>query len=332
MKASYFIKSLCLLVLSSLWMACEKEETMTGIAVDKESLSLLLGDNAQITVQPIPAGIDVDTRTYEWSSDNEAVATVTPFGIVRTVEEGTCNITVKKGSFSQTIPVTVIDLIQVPDKKGQWKFDDAANLTAATIGNRLDFAKGAGNSWECPTQDVSGFEAIAGPNGDNKAVRVKKEYSFRVTHGLSAPAGYPVVPEYTLMFDFRIPETGKWYAFFQTDPANADGDAEVFIRPAGTIGVGTTGYSQAVVTPNVWHRFVVSGKYGEWYNYYLDGEPIHKASTDEQRFGLDLTYLLLFADNDGDDADIDVAEVALWIEPLDDAQVKKLERTESKIR
>jgi hypothetical protein len=330
MKAKYFIKSFCIIAVSILWTACEKEESMTGITVDKESLSLLLGNNGQITVNPIPAGIDVDTRTYEWSSDNEAIATVTRFGVVHTVEEGTCNITVKQGSYSKTVAVTVVDPIVIPQKKAHWKFEDAANLTAATIGKNLEFAKGSGATWECPTTDLAGFEAIAGPKSDNKAVRVKKGYSFRVTHELSAPAGYPVVPEYTLMFDFKIPETGKWYTFFQTDPTNV-GDGEVFINTGGHIGVGATGYS-GDVTANVWHRVVVSGKYGEWYNYYLDGESILKASTTDERFGLHLAYLLLFADNDGDDADIDIAEVALWAEPLDDTQVKKLERTETKLR
>jgi hypothetical protein len=337
MKTNYYIKAVCLLTITFLWAACEKEDSMTGITVDKESLSLLLGSNAQITVNPIPAGIDVDTRTYEWSSDNEAIATVTPFGVVHSVEEGACNITVRHGSFSQTVPVTITDPIVVPSKKAHWKFDDAANLTAATIGNALEYAKGTGAGFECPTADITGFTAIAGPKSDNKAVRINMRYSFRARHGIPAPTdGASIITEYTLMFDFQLPVIGVYYTFFQTDPGNA-GDGDCFVRPAGTIGVGSTGYTEnpVVTTANVWHRLVVSVKLGApSYNYYLDGEPIRKVSTplDPTRFGLDLTYLLFFADDSDEDNDIDISEIAIWNEALDDDQIKKLERTESKLR
>jgi hypothetical protein len=324
---------LALLAAASLLTACEKEQTMSDITVDRESLELVLGNHGQITVNPVPAGVSVDTRTFEWSSDNEAVATVTPFGVVRSVEEGTCNVTVKHGSFAKTVPVKVTDPVQVPAKKGHWRFDDASNLLAAATGTALNYGKGAGAAFDCPTTDLSGFTAIAGPAADNKAVRVKKGYFFRAAHGLSVPEGYPVVPEYTLMIDFKIPELNFWYTFFQTAPKNDDGDAEVFINKSGAIGVGSTGYSETKVTPGEWHRLVVSAKYNDWFDYYLDGTRIHRGGAmNDPRFGLDAAALLFFADNDGDDADIDVAEIALWNQPLDEAQVKKLQRTESKIR
>jgi hypothetical protein len=330
MKINNYIKIACMLALAFLWTACEKEMTMTDITVDKESISALLGDNVQITVNPVPADASIDAREYEWSSDNEAIATVTRFGIVHSVEEGTCNITVKHGSFSKSVSVTITDPVVLPAKKGHWKFE-GADLKTATIGQALVYGKGSGAGIDIPTADASGFTSINGPKTENKAVRVKKGYFFRAAHGLTAPQDYPVVPEYTLMFDFRIPATGSWYTFFQTDVTNSS-DGEVFIRPAGNIGVGSTGYSDATVSPNEWHRFVVSGKYGEWYNYYLDGVLIRNAVVTDERFGLDLSYIYLLADNDGDDGDIDVSEIALWQEPLDALQVKKLERTESKLR
>ncbi|MDR1681739.1 MAG: Ig-like domain-containing protein [Prevotellaceae bacterium] len=327
-----YIKTACLLALTVLLAACEKDPSMTDITIDRTSLSLLLGDNAQITVQPVPVDANVDVREFEWSSDNEAIATVTRFGIVHTVEEGTCNITVKHGSFSKSVPVTITDPVVVPAKKGHWKFE-GADLRTATTGQALVYGKGGGAGIEVPTADASGFTSINGPKADNKAVRIAKGYFFRAAHGLTAPQGYPVVPEYTLMFDFRIPATGSWYTFFQTEMTNSS-DGEVFIRPAGNIGVGSTGYSEATVSPNEWHRLVVSGKYGDggWYNYYLDGALVHTAVVADERFGLDLSYIYLLADNDGDDADIDISEIAIWQEPLDALQVKKLERAESKLR
>lgn len=324
------MKTACLPALALLLAACEKEASVTGITVDKESLSLVLGYNEQITVNPVPSNADVDTRTYQWSSDNEAVATVTPFGIVHSVDEGSCNITVQHESYSIVIPVTVIDPVVLPPKKGHWLFDDASDLLLASVGNPLAYGKGSGDALECPTDDRSGFAPVAGPSGTNGAVRIGSGYFFRAAHGLTAP-GLPMIPEYTLMIDFRIPALDAWYTFFQTDLTNGS-DGEVFINKSGSIGVGSTGYSSSTVTAGVWHRFVVSGKYGEWYNYYLDGVLIHSVVTSDERFGLDLSYVLLLADNDGDDAEIDVSEIAIWQEALDDSQVKKIERTNSKLR
>jgi hypothetical protein len=64
----------------------------------------------------------------------------------------------------------------------------------------------------------------------------------------------------------------------------------------------------------------------------LDGALIGTSKQEDTRFGLDFTHLIFFGDNDGDDADIDVSEVAIWSEPLDENQVKKVERKESKLR
>jgi hypothetical protein len=325
MKINHYIKIGCLLAATFLWAACEKEASMTGITVDKESLSLLLGNNAQITVNPIPADIDVDTRTYEWSSDNEAIATVTQFGIVRTTGEGSCNITVRQGSFSQTIPVTVTDPVVVPAKKAQWKFD-GTDPTIATIGQPLVYGKNGEN----PTTDLSGFGAITGPTNDNKAIRVKKGYFFVAQHGITASGGLSYIQDYTFMIDFRIPAKGSWYSFYQTDMANGS-DAEIFINTGGSIGVGATGYSATQVEANVWTRFVITVASGS-INFYLNGGNIHSSGTADERFRLDLQKLIFFGDNDGDDADMDVAEVAIWSEVLDADQVRKLERTESKLR
>jgi hypothetical protein len=325
MKMNNYIKITCLFGMAFLWAACNKEAEMTGITVDKESLSLQLGDHAQITVQPVPENVSVDTRTYEWSSDNEAIATVTRFGIVHTVEEGTCNITVKHGAFSKTVPVTITDPIVVPDKIAHWKFENAADLTEATIGNPLVYGKGAGTGLDMPTTDLSGFTPIDGPKSDNKAVRIAKGYFFGAAHGLTTP-----VTVYTLMIDFKIPAIGSWHTFYQTDQTNGN-DGEVFINTSGAIGVGATGYSDTKVTAGEWHRFVVSCKLGEALNYYLDGALIKTSSTADDRFALAANILLL-GDNDGDDGDIDVSEIAMWQEALDANQVKKLERTESKLR
>lgn len=330
-----------MLVLAVLWTACEEETSMTGIAVDRESLALQLGNNAQITVQPIPADVSVDTRTYQWTSDNEAVAVVTPFGVVRSVEEGTCNITVQHGSFSATIPVTVVDPVQVPAKQAHWTFD-GDNPLEALIGQPLVYGKridGSPRTTDLPTTDLSGFTPVAGPTSGNKAIRVATWYFFGATHNIAPNGGGTQVNEYTILFDFRIPETG-WRCFLQTAPNNDD-DGDLFTNGSGHVGVGSTGYSADAVPAGEWHRLVATVKSGEFINFYLDGSLIHSLDAggksladfpvDGHRFVLG-DKIVLLGDEDGEDGDIEVSEIALWNQALNADQVKKLERTESKLR
>jgi hypothetical protein len=337
MKTTY----LTILASAALWTACEKEASMTGIAVDRESLSLQLGNNAQITVNPIPSDASVDTRTYEWSSDNEAIAIVTPFGIVRSVEEGSCNITVRYGSYSATIPITVIDPVQLPAKKVHWTFDEA-DLHEAAIGQPLVYGKridGSPRTTELPTADLSGFASVAGPTSGNKAVRVSKWFFFGAAHGIAPNGGGSKVNEYTILFDFRIPQTG-WHCFLQTAPNN-DNDGDLFTNGSGKIGVGATGYSANAVPAGEWHRLVASVKSGEFINFYLDGSLIHSLVAGEKniadfpvdghRFVME-DKIVLLGDEDGEDDDIEVSEIAIWSEALSADQVKKLERTENKLR
>lgn len=340
MKANS-IKILWMIACIALCAACEDDASITGIAADRESLSLQLGNNAQITVHPIPADASIDTRTYQWTSDNEAVAVVTPFGVVRSLEEGTCTVTVQHGSFSASIPVTVFDPVQVPAKKAHWTFDSDDPRTALAgqplvYGKRID---GSPRTTELPTADPGGFTPIAGPTNNNKAIRVAQWYFFGATHNLAPNGGGTKVNEYTVLFDFRIPETG-WHCFLQTAPDN-DNDGDLFTNGSGHVGVGATGYSANAVPAGEWHRLVASVKSGEFINFYLDGNLIHSLDAggksladfpvDGHRFVLE-DKIVFLGDEDGEDADIDVSEIALWDQALSADQVRKLERTESKLR
>jgi hypothetical protein len=364
MRTKYLNKIACLLAAFSLFTACENEEPMTGIAVDKESLELILGYSGQITVNPVPADIDVDTRTYEWSSDNEEIATVTPFGVVRTVEEGTCNITVKHGTFSQTIPVTVIDPVQVPAKKASWLFDDASDLLKAEIGqklvygrrwyngtnpnpdggNQVPFDNVTENSTEIPASDVTGFASANGPKTGNGAIRMQPKYFLAAPHGIAPQAGVHdgKVNKWTIMMDIYMPQREgdgvdwRWHALLQTDLANSN-DAEVWVRGNnGALGVGTSGYSDASkgLKEKTWYRVVVSANCGASYKIYINGEMVLDASNkgNDARFALDPAGVFFFIEDNRYNigADIICSGLAMWDVALDDQQVKKLERLENK--
>ncbi|MDP1676040.1 MAG: T9SS type A sorting domain-containing protein [Bacteroidota bacterium] len=211
---------------------------------------------------------------------------------------------------------------------GRWTFDNSGNLEAASTGNNLNLAGINGGNLNDPA--VGTQTAISGPSGGNGAVTIGIGSQYIVTHGIGANGGGLTTNEYTLAFDFRVPALGAWYTFFQTNQTNSN-DAEFFIKPTGEIGQGNPGYtSLPVVVAGTWHRLIVSIDLGNFFRYYLDGTLIKEGTSQgiDGQFALDPTFIL-FGDNDGDDASIDIAEVAMWDYPLTGAEALAFGAVES---
>jgi len=193
---------------------------------------------------------------------------------------------------------------------GLWKFDDPANLMKATAGADL-VATGSPVDTD-------------GPGAQNDAALVPLGSYMTMSHGIPANGGGSYVNEWSLLIDFKIPSLGSWYTLFQTNTGNSN-DGDCFIKPTGELGVGSTGYSTVLIEAEKWYRLVISVKNGQHFNYYLDGQPLHEggAMDIDGRFGLD-PELLMFADNDGDDAELKCAEIAMWDYPLSAEEARKL--------
>ncbi len=248
-------------------------------------------------------------------------------------------ITLQTSNGVATLPFTVNipKPIVVPARTASWLFDDPTNLLKADIGQDLETGWRENVSprvTHIPSPNgMTGFTSITGPSipANNKAVTVDKWRFFVANHGISPNGGGTRVNEYTLMIDFRVPALGVFYTFLQTNPADSD-DGDIFINKSGAIGCGATGYSTSGVTANKWQRLVVSVKLGNkgWIKYYLDGnlvlddEDMTNFQIDNARYSL-APQIILFGDDDGDDAAIDVAEVGMWNLALDGDQVEKLE-------
>ncbi len=199
--------------------------------------------------------------------------------------------------------------------QGKWTFDNASNLTAAVPGFGKDLVL------------VGSDSAVTGPLAGNGAVRIPKGSYFKLVHGIAPNGGGALrVNEYSMMIDFRLPDTTKWYTFYQTDTTNAS-DGELFVKPnTGLVGNGSTGYSTTGVTDTLWHRLVVSVKNGTQFDTYLDGVLIKTGTPqniDSSRWALE-SFVLMFADNDGDDGTMDVAELQIWNRPLTTNEVADL--------
>lgn len=200
----------------------------------------------------------------------------------------------------------------LPAPVGQWDFEDPRDLLAATVGS--------------PLRLNGSHAAVPGPSATNGAVRIGPGSYYACSHGLRPVPPATKVNEYSLLFDFRLPSLGPWYCFFQTDPGNGN-DGDCFARAGnGTLGVAQTGYSARPATAAAWHRMVVSvDNTAGLYRIYLDGSLVLDGSPQalDGRFSLSPT-LLLFADEDGEDATLDVARVAVYRTSLSEAEAAEL--------
>ena len=202
---------------------------------------------------------------------------------------------------------------------GRWTFDDASNPLHATVGNDLV---------------VTGFQMpIAGPTSGDNAIRIAQGSYLQCLHNIPINGnGAPtMVNKYSIMIDFRIKQFGMWRCFYQADPSNTSGnDGEVFINPTGKIGVGASGYSSYSVMADQWYRLVITANLGNHFDYYLDGHLLVSggAQTLDGRFALSpssgIGKVLLFADDDGEDYIIDVAQVAIFDNDLTAVQIDSL--------
>lgn len=200
----------------------------------------------------------------------------------------------------------------IPERIGWWKFDNSAELLKAEsgYGEVLNL--------------VGSHSAAAGPETGNGAVLIGTGSYYKMNHSISPNGGGTKVNEYTLQYDFKIPKNYAWYCFFQTALNNGN-DGELFINTGGNIGVAAVGYGTTSIIPNEWYRLIVSVKNGNQFNYYLDGELLLSGVSQaiDGRFSLE-NQVLIFADEDGEDAPIYCSELSIWNRALTAAEAKEL--------
>ncbi|MHC4743802.1 MAG: PEP-CTERM sorting domain-containing protein [Planctomycetota bacterium] len=217
--------------------------------------------------------------------------------------------------------------------KGLWEFNDAADLTKATVGNDL-ILNGTGQS------------AVAGVSGSDGAVAVELGTYYQADHGISANGGGSWVNEFTLLFDVWYPEesAGKWRAFYQTGYETYN-DSEYFIHPADeSWGVGDLGYTDNATvgefysSHSTWYRVVLSVNLDNdpsvaFHDMYIDGALTGNHKTEnlalDGRFSLYTVdsadpYVCFAGDNDGDDALMHFSAMAIWDRPLTPEEIAGL--------
>lgn len=105
--------------------------TVTGVTLNKENLSLEVGDTSNLvaTINPI----DATNQDVKWASSDESVATISDSGIITAISKGTTNITVTTvdGNFSATCKLTVTEKTNTDDdiyKDNIPGTDDSTNI------------------------------------------------------------------------------------------------------------------------------------------------------------------------------------------------------------
>ena len=204
-----------------------------------------------------------------------------------------------------------------PSIKGLWKFDNPNNLTYADFGSSLILTG---------TQT-----SIPGPQAGDLAVSIGVGSYYKCFHNIAANGGGTEVNEYSMVYDFRAPIITPWYCFYQTNATNSN-DGELFINPSGKIGRATNGpgYADYSVIAGDWYRLVVTCDLGNQYKIYLDGVLIRQGGplTIDGDFSLyplsGNNFFYFFADNDDEDAPIDIALCSIFEGALTPTQVASL--------
>lgn len=112
-----------------LLVSCEKELIVTGVTLDKTTITLPKGGSAALVATIAPA--DVYGKLV-WTSTNEAVAIIEK-GMITAVSEGSAQISVAVGEFTSTCSVTVtaaVTSVTLNKTSVRLKVDSTQQLTA----------------------------------------------------------------------------------------------------------------------------------------------------------------------------------------------------------
>ena len=177
---------------------------VTGVSLDESSITLDVGGSQTLTATVTPE--DATNKKVCWSSDNEAVATVSEDGVVTAVAGGTAVITATThdGLFTASCTVTVNAPATAPniitDTLPDGKVGEAYSQTLTATGTApitwsIDGGLPAGLSLNADTGEISGTPTAEGTatftvKATNSAGSNTKELSITITK--AAPAEHTI--------------------------------------------------------------------------------------------------------------------------------------------
>ena len=214
---------------------------------------------------------------------------------------------------------------------GLWEFNDSAAPGKATIGNDL-----------IVNNDNSTIVPVAGLDAGDGAFQVGIGDSFSLNHDIAPNGGSDAyVNQYTVVYDLYLPSStdATWRSLFQTTSTPNGNDGDYWVSTSNELGVGAIGYSSQTVAAEQWYRIVFSADIGA----NIDGgdPPSSFLTTVTDTAGSSWTFrhdsqdldgrhslystaneniVHFFADNDGEDNEVYVTNLALFDMPLSEAE------------
>jgi len=224
-----------------------------------------------------------------------------------------------EGVENQTVAVSQTRYQGLPEATGKWTFEDEDNLLSGSGVAVVIAAKELSTGITTYTNpgDI-GIETTDGPAQDNKAIVMPKGSYLK----LKTNTVDETLSSYTLMYDVKPEALSGYQSLLQTNTSNS-GDGDLFIKDT-SVGVNSSGLGyNGTLKAGKWHRivFVVKDNYA---TLYLDGKKIGASTSDSQSHWEIENSALLFADNDGEEGTMDVAELRFWNISLTDKQVETL--------
>lgn len=202
---------------------------------------------------------------------------------------------------------------------GLWEFEDAADLTKATIGTDLTL--------------TGSQSAVPGSGGiDTGAAQIGDGDYYTGVNPIGANGGGSNTNAYTLLLDFNTPGQA-WNSLVDIDESVFSSDGEVFTNPSGGLGIDGDYFGSA---GGQWHRVVLAFDMAADtpMTTYIDGVLNHAHTIDElggpPNAAVDGRWALLqtfnaFSDNGGGEEEtLALSNLALFDSTLTANQVAAL--------
>jgi hypothetical protein len=312
------------------------------------SQTIAVGNSGSFSVG---SPIGIGPMSFQWRRFGTNLAgrtgSILSLSNVQVSDAGTYDIVVTNpGGSTTSAPPTVLTVInpQVP-VTGQWDFN-AGNL-AATCGHDLQYYDisvqtntSFGTTTSFSISDINGqpahvmkFTPPSGSAGGSGANPIVAPWGgYMMFHGAGPNGGGTNVNQYTLIFDALYPSSSdhSWRAIIQASTTVFAGgdDSEFYINTAD--GIGISGIYDGNITPDVWHRIALAVDLsGPGLNpvveKFLDGVKVGQQTgglgspTVDQRFSLNPSLALLFAEDNAYNNDAYVSSVQFRSGRLSDA-------------
>ena len=230
---------------------------------------------------------------------------------------------------NKSVPLTATfttpaDDAPVPDPVGWWTFDNPDNLLEGTGTATLQGAlHSAGNVEPVEAPAFAYINPVDGPSMSNRAATVPAGSSLLMSTNINTNK----LDTYTWSMDIHLAQTSGYTSLFQNDLTNTK-DGSLFVYN-GTIGknVADLGY-HGMITSAGWHRIVFAVR-DNMAKLYIDGTFVSQsASASELNWQLS-TGALFFADQDGEEHTVEIADLRFWDKMLTTTQIAELGKVET---